>query len=52
VFMHLKAELNWHRLFHELIDDFDVAALAARQRQALAAAAVPGATAGRKKQKR
>ena len=23
VFMHLKAEINWHRLFHELIDDFD-----------------------------
>jgi predicted unusual protein kinase regulating ubiquinone biosynthesis (AarF/ABC1/UbiB family) len=42
VFMHLKAEVNWHRLFHELIEDFDVAALAKRQRQALAAAGVPG----------
>jgi predicted unusual protein kinase regulating ubiquinone biosynthesis (AarF/ABC1/UbiB family) len=52
VFMHLKAEINWHRLFHQLIDDFDVAALAARQQRALAAAAVPGAAAARKKQKR
>jgi hypothetical protein len=41
VFLHLKAEINWHRLFHELIDDFDAAALAARQRQALAAAGLP-----------
>jgi predicted unusual protein kinase regulating ubiquinone biosynthesis (AarF/ABC1/UbiB family) len=41
VFLHLKAEINWHRLFHELIDDFDEAALAARQKAALAAAGVP-----------
>jgi predicted unusual protein kinase regulating ubiquinone biosynthesis (AarF/ABC1/UbiB family) len=41
VFMHLKAEINWYRLFHELIDDFEEAALAARQRSALAAAGVP-----------
>jgi len=41
VFMHLKAEINWHRLFHELIEDFDEAALAARQRAALKAAGVP-----------
>ena len=41
VFMHLKAEVNWYRLFHELIDDFDEAALAARQRSALAVAGVP-----------
>ncbi|MEM7221547.1 MAG: AarF/ABC1/UbiB kinase family protein [Pseudomonadota bacterium] len=38
VFMHLKAEINWHRLFHELIDDFDEAALAKRQAKALKAA--------------
>jgi hypothetical protein len=43
VFLHLKAELNWHRLFHALIDDFDEAALAARQKSALAAAGVPAA---------
>jgi predicted unusual protein kinase regulating ubiquinone biosynthesis (AarF/ABC1/UbiB family) len=41
VFTHLKAEINWHRLFHELIDDFDEAALADRQAQALAAAGLP-----------
>ena len=26
VFLHLKAEINWYRLFHELIDGFDVKA--------------------------
>ena len=41
VFMHLKAEINWHRLFHELIADFSPAALQRRQRQALTAAGVP-----------
>lgn len=41
VFMHLKAEINWHRLFHELIDDFDEAVLAKRQRAALERAGVP-----------
>ncbi len=38
VFMHLKAEINWHRLFHELIDDFDAEAVARRQARALKAA--------------
>jgi len=38
VFMHLKAEINWHRLFHELIEGFDVAVLAKRQADALARA--------------
>jgi predicted unusual protein kinase regulating ubiquinone biosynthesis (AarF/ABC1/UbiB family) len=42
VFMHLRAEINWHRLFHELIEDYDTEALAKRQRQALRAAGVPG----------
>src|ERR1700722_7604286 len=41
VFLHLKAEINWHRLFHELIDDFDEATLARRQRAALDRAGVP-----------
>ena len=41
VFMHLKAEINWHRLFHDLIEDFDAAALAKRQKKALKAAGVP-----------
>ena len=46
VFWHLKAEINWHRLFHELIDDFDEAVLAARQRAALDRAGVPVAAGG------
>jgi len=37
VFMRLRAEVNWHRLFHGLIDDFDADMLAARQRAALEA---------------
>ena len=37
VFMHLKAEVNWHRTFHELIDEFDAKALARRQSKALTA---------------
>ncbi|MEE2971233.1 MAG: AarF/ABC1/UbiB kinase family protein [Pseudomonadota bacterium] len=41
VFLHLKAEINWYRLFHELIEDFDAAALARRQKKALKAAGVP-----------
>ena len=35
VFLHLKAEMNWHDLFNELIADFDVKELAARQKAAL-----------------
>ncbi len=42
VFFRLKAELNWSRLFHELIQDFDTQALADRQAAALAQAGVPG----------
>jgi len=36
VFTHLKAEINWHRLFHDLIDDFDEQDLARRQAEAFA----------------
>jgi len=36
VFMHLKAEINWHQLFHELVGDFNTLALAERQTAALA----------------
>jgi predicted unusual protein kinase regulating ubiquinone biosynthesis (AarF/ABC1/UbiB family) len=43
VFVRLKAELNWSRLFHSLIADFDEAALATRQAEALAQAQVPPA---------
>lgn len=35
VFLHLKAEMNWHDLFNELIADFDVKELASRQKAAL-----------------
>ena len=41
VFVRLKAELNWHDLFQELIAGFDVDELAARQAAALAGAGVP-----------
>jgi predicted unusual protein kinase regulating ubiquinone biosynthesis (AarF/ABC1/UbiB family) len=41
VFLRLRAELNWSRLFQELIAGFDAAALAARQAAALAEAGVP-----------
>jgi predicted unusual protein kinase regulating ubiquinone biosynthesis (AarF/ABC1/UbiB family) len=41
VFLHLKAEINWHRLFNDLIEDFDEAALTARQHAALERAGVP-----------
>lgn len=35
VFLRLGAEVNWHRVFHGLIDGYDEARLAQRQRQAL-----------------
>jgi predicted unusual protein kinase regulating ubiquinone biosynthesis (AarF/ABC1/UbiB family) len=35
VFFHLKAEINWYRLFNDLIADFDEKALARRQREIL-----------------
>ena len=37
VFMHLHAEINWHRLFMDLIEGFDLAALERRQTEALQA---------------
>jgi predicted unusual protein kinase regulating ubiquinone biosynthesis (AarF/ABC1/UbiB family) len=43
VFMHLGAELNWHRLFHELIEGFSADALAARQRATMAQVELPSA---------
>ncbi|MBV8915458.1 MAG: AarF/ABC1/UbiB kinase family protein, partial [Acetobacteraceae bacterium] len=41
VFLRLKAELNWSRLFHELIVDFDAEEVGRRQAVALAEAGVP-----------
>ncbi|HEY6981587.1 ABC1 kinase family protein [Reyranella sp.] len=35
VFIHLRASINWHRLFESLIETFDLETLAARQRMAL-----------------
>ena len=35
VFMHLQAEVNWHREFHDLIDNFDIAKLKRRQTRML-----------------
>ncbi len=36
VFTHLAAEINWHRMFHELIEGFDVAEIEKRQKAAMA----------------
>ena len=41
VFLHLKSEINWYRMFHELIEDFDADALAERQKDAFEKAGVP-----------
>lgn len=40
VFLHLKAEINWHRLFHNLIGDFDVKTLEKRPTKALKKAGI------------
>ena len=36
VFLHLRAELNFHELFNEAIEDFSMARVTQRQRAALA----------------
>ena len=41
VFLRLGAELNWSRLFQDLVGDFDERAVAARQAAAIAEAGVP-----------
>jgi predicted unusual protein kinase regulating ubiquinone biosynthesis (AarF/ABC1/UbiB family) len=41
VFTYLNAEVNWHRLFHEVVDGFDVERLRARQTEALTAHDLP-----------
>ena len=43
VFMHLQAEVNWHRLFESMIDEFDEQKLAERQRQTAIEAGIPEA---------
>ena len=41
VFLHLQAEVNWHRLFNQVIADFDPAALARRQAELLRRHVIP-----------
>ena len=41
VFLQLQAEVNWHRLFNDVIADFDPAALARRQAEMLARHGIP-----------
>ena len=41
VFLRLRAQVNWHRLFAELVEDFREEAMATRQADALARAGVP-----------
>lgn len=41
VFLHLKAEINWHRVFNELIAGFDLEKLRKRQNEALKKFGVP-----------
>jgi predicted unusual protein kinase regulating ubiquinone biosynthesis (AarF/ABC1/UbiB family) len=41
VFLQLQAEVNWHRLFNDVIADFDPAALARRQAEMLRRHAIP-----------
>ena len=41
VFLHLNARQNWYRLFNDTIDDFVLADVASRQRDAFTAARVP-----------
>ena len=44
VFLHLRAELNFYRLFNEAIEDFSIDRVAARQSAALAAAGLDRAS--------
>ncbi len=41
VFLHLAAEINWHALFEDLIQDFDAKRLKRRRAAMLKKAAVP-----------
>lgn len=41
VFLHLKAEINWYRLFNEMIDGFDLGALERQQQATLKKFNVP-----------
>ena len=41
VFLHLRVELNFHRLFNETIEGFDLRRLAERRAEVLKAAGAP-----------
>jgi ribosomal protein L9 len=41
VFLHLQAEVNWHRLFNDVIAEFDATALARRQAELLRRHGIP-----------
>ena len=41
VFTRLSAEVNWHRMFHELIENFDTSTIGDRQQAALASVGLP-----------
>lgn len=41
VFLHLKAEINWYRVFNEMIADFDLKALEKRQKNVLKTFDIP-----------
>ena len=43
VYLHMRAKLNFHRLFESAIEDFSLEDMGARQKAALAAAEVPPA---------
>ncbi len=43
VFLHLKAEINWYRVFNEMIADFDLKALEKRQKDVLKKFDIPAA---------
>ncbi|HEY4545142.1 MAG TPA: AarF/ABC1/UbiB kinase family protein [Pedomonas sp.] len=45
VFLHLQAEVNWYRLFQDIVEGFDVAALERAQADILRAAGLPPAPA-------
>ena len=38
IFIHLKAEINWYQLFHELINDFSLKNVDNNQKKALKSA--------------
>jgi predicted unusual protein kinase regulating ubiquinone biosynthesis (AarF/ABC1/UbiB family) len=46
VFLHLAAELNFHKLFNEAIENFSVTEVASRQARALAAVSLTPSTGG------